>query len=131
MIDPKIIKIALNTNNYGLKKTFTHESFLKNKKCGDNISIQIIMKSNKFISMRYETNSCIYCQASASLLSKKIKLFNLKNIKRDIDLLINSEKSSSIPKRFQLFKTLFNQKNMNRIDCIILPFNALLKALKV
>tara|TARA_B100000029_G_C17346121_1_gene877067 strand:+ start:48 stop:293 length:246 start_codon:yes stop_codon:yes gene_type:complete len=81
--------------------------------------------------MRYETNSCIYCQASASLLSKKIKLFNLKNIKRDIDLLINSDKCSSIPKRFQLFKTLFNQKNMNRIECIILPFNALLKALKI
>jgi len=131
MIDPKIIKIAMNTDNYGLKKKFTHQSFLKNKKCGDDISVQITVKSNKFINMRYETNSCVYCQASASLLSDKIKLFNLKSVKKDIDLIISNSKNTKIPKKLKLFKTLFNQNNLNRFECIVLPFNALIKALKI
>ena len=33
--------------------------------------------------MKYETESCIYCEASASLLSKKIKRLNVQTIKND------------------------------------------------
>ena len=33
--------------------------------------------------MKYETESCIYCEASASLLSRKIKNVKLKDIKND------------------------------------------------
>ena len=37
--------------------------------------------------MKYETVSCIYCEASASLLSRKIKNIKLKDIKKDFIIL--------------------------------------------
>ena len=36
--------------------------------------------------MKYETESCVYCEASASLLSKKIKKFNIKTIKNEFKI---------------------------------------------
>ena len=35
----------------------------------------IVVKEKKIKSLRYETEACILCEASASLLARKIKLF--------------------------------------------------------
>ena len=37
----------------------------------------------------------------------------------------------SLPKKYNSFKPLINKKNKNRLECIMLPFNAILKALKI
>ena len=37
----------------------------------------------------------------------------------------------SLPKKYKDFKDLMNHRNLNRIDCIMLPYNALLKAVKI
>ena len=68
MIDEKIIKLALNTKNVGLKNNYSHKISLKNSLCGDKITLEIIINKNKINSMKYETESCLYCEASASLL---------------------------------------------------------------
>ena len=81
--------------------------------------------------MRYETEACIYCEASASLLSKKIKNLYLKDIKKDFLILKNfNKKDFKIPRNLSVFKKLFSSDNLSRIKCLILPFNAVLKALK-
>ena len=74
MINSKIIKIASFTNNSGLKNQFTHKTSIKNSLCGDYIKIEIIADQSKIKSMRYETDACILCEASASLLSRKIQI---------------------------------------------------------
>ena len=51
MISQDLIKLAQNTKFYGLKKLFTHMSKYKNRKCGDTISLQLITKKNKILSM--------------------------------------------------------------------------------
>ena len=51
-------------------KNFTHKSKYKSQLCGDEIEISILVKDQKVIEMGYQCKSCIYCQASASLLSK-------------------------------------------------------------
>ena len=91
------------------------------------------MTKQKIISMKYETESCIYCEASASLLSKKIKKLNIQTIKNDfIDLKkILKNKEIKIPKKFNEFKKLFNSDNFNRYNCLFLPFDAVIKALKL
>ena len=83
--------------------------------------------------MKYETESCVYCEASASLLSKKIKKFNVQTIKNDFIFLkeIFKTKKIKIPKKFDDFKKLFNSDNFNRFNCIFLPFDAVIKALKL
>ena len=84
MINSKIIKIALSTKNAGLKNKFTHKSSVKNSLCGDLIKTEFIANKSKIKSMRYETQSCILCEASASLLSSKIKNAKISDLTKEI-----------------------------------------------
>ncbi len=132
MISKNIIRLASNSNNFGLKNNYSHKTSLKNSLCGDKITLELTVKNKKVISMRYETEACIYCEASASLLSKKIKNLYLKDIKKDFLILKKNfeEKDFKIPTSLSVFKKLFSSDNYSRIKCLILPFNAVLKALK-
>ena len=133
MIDNYIIRLASNTSNVGLKNKYTHKVSLKNSTCGDKISLELIADKKKISSMKYETTSCVYCEASASLLSRKIKNVKLKDIKNDLITLkkISLKKNIKIPKRLSDFKKLLNSDNFNRLKCIFLPIDAVLKALKL
>ena len=133
MINKEIIRIASNTSNVGLNNKYSHKISLKNKLCGDKITLELIVTKQKITSMKYETESCIYCEASASLLSKKIKKLNVQTMKNDFINLkkILTNKEIKIPKRFSDFKKLFNSDNFNRYNCLFLPFDAVIKALKL
>ena len=133
MISKEIIRIASNTSNVGLNNQYSHKISLKNKLCGDKITLELIVLKKKILSMKYETESCVYCEASASLLSKKIKKFNVKTIKDEFKNLknISKNKDFKIPKKFSDFNELFNSDNFNKYNCIFLPFDAVIKALKL
>ena len=128
MINKEIIKLASDTSNVGLKNKYSHKISLKNSTCGDKITLELIIDKKKISSMKYETVSCIYCEASASLLSKK-----LKDIKTDFMALkkITTKKNGKMPKKFSDFKKLLNSDNFNRFKCVFLPIDAVLKALKL
>ena len=132
MIDTQIIKIALDTNNQGLNNIYTHRTTIKNKTCGDLIKIEFVRKLNKILLMRYETEACIFCQASASILAKKIKSFPINQLMKDVDLMRNiiEGKERILPKKYKDFRKILNKKYKSRLNCIILPFDALKKALK-
>ena len=133
MITSEIIKIASNTSNVGLTNKYTFKSTKKNSMCGDLIKIELILNSSKIISMKYETESCVYCEASASLLANKIKTLPIRTIKKELNKLKNgftNNISFNFPKRFNEFKFLINKKNFKRMNCILLPIDAVLKALK-
>ena len=130
MIDTKIIKIASNTKFVGLKNDFTHKSSLKNSLCGDLIKVEIIANKSKIKSMRYETESCLLCEASASLLANKVGKFLIKDLKKDF-VNIKKFKSLNFPLKFKEFKQLLNKKSLKRINCVILPMEALFKAFKI
>ena len=133
MINQEIIKLASNTSNVGLKNKYSHKISLKNKTCGDKITLELIVDKKKISSMKYETVSCVYCEASASLLSRKIINININDIKNDFEILKNLSKLKKIemPKRLSDFKKLLNSDNLNRFNCIFLPFDAVVKALKL
>ena len=133
MIDTRIIKIASNTKYMGLKNNFTHKSALKNSLCGDSIKVEFIANKSKIKSMRYETESCILCEASASLLANKIYRFKLKDLKKDLVNIkkIKKDKNLNFPLKFKELKQLLNKKTLKRINCVILPIEALFKAFKI
>ena len=87
MISPKIIQIASNTKYSGLNNKFTHKTSIKNSLCGDKIIIELVVNKIKIDLMRYDTESCILCEASASLLAKKIINYPLKNLNLFLNLL--------------------------------------------
>jgi len=133
MINSKIFKIASNNKFYGLKNIYTHKSITKNSKCGDKIKIEVIMQKKRIISIRYETESCLLCEASASILANKIKLFTINDINQDIKILnkIVKKKGFILPIKFKVFKDLINKDNLSRFECIMLPFKGLIKALEL
>ena len=132
MINSKIIKIASNTKFVGLKNIFTHKSSIKNFICGDKIKLELLVGKNKLNYMRYETESCILCEASASLLANKLKGYPLAYLKKDLKFLKENitEKNQNIPKKFKEFKLLLNKNNKNRLNCILLPLDGVLRAFK-
>ena len=132
MINEKIIKIASFTNNEGLKNKFTHKSSVKNSLCGDFIKTEFIADKTKIKSMRYETKSCLLCEASASLLAKKMKNISFKDVytlKKFYE--IKKNKKLIFPIKFKEFNKLINRNNLGRINCVILPIEALFKAFKI
>ena len=132
MINKDIIKLASNTINVGLENKFTHKSTLKNNICGDKITLELIANKNKINSMKYELEACIYCEASASLLSRNIKNLDIDVLKKELLILKKNMKNKKIlyPKHFVEFKKIINSDNFIRHKCVFLPFDAVLKALK-
>ena len=133
MINNEIIKFASNTSYVGLKNNYTYKSSKKNSMCGDLIKVELVVKKSKINSMRYETESCIYCNASASLMAKKIRGLSIGRVKKDLNKLRSffiDQKSFQIPIKFKKFQSLFKKTNTNRLNCIFLPLDAVLKALK-
>ena len=131
MIDKEIFKIASNTENFGLLDNYTHSSVLRNSICGDDFKIYLIIKQGIIKKIKYNGHSCIYCQASASLLSKTLKNKSTKNIKDFIIVSKSYFDSSKIikNKNFHPFKKIFNKKNVARKNCLLLPLKTLEKAL--
>ena len=133
MINNEIIKIASNTSYVGLKNDYTYKSSKKNSMCGDLIKVELVVNKSKINSMRYETESCIYCNASANLIAKHIRGLRINKVKKDLNKLRSFSmdiKSFQIPIKFKKFKSLFKKTNTNRLNCIFLPLDAVLKALK-
>ena len=124
-----ILKIASDTNNNKSIKNYTHHSKLKNSMCGDEMQIDLVIKKNKIVDFGYQGKSCVYCQASASLLSK----ISMNENKSKINELCDDAKHyfegnvQNIEKKWKLLNKIFNDKNLSRKECILLPFKTIKK----
>ena len=132
-MDIKILEIASDTNNNKLLDTHTHISKLKNPLCGDEIQIKLLIKKDKIIDFGYQGDSCIYCQASASLLSK----ISINKKINKINKLCDDAKSffdgnhKIFEEKWTNLNKIFNSKNLARKECILLPFKTLKKIVSV
>jgi len=131
MIDKEIIKIASNTENHGALDNHTHSSKLKNAICGDEMKIYLIIKNDKITNFKYECESCIYCQASVSLLSRKAKNKSIENIKNFAEHAKNcfEKNTKSFDKEWKEFDKIMTKNNISRKECLLLPVNTALDAL--
>ena len=131
MIDKEIIKVASNTENHGALDNHTHFSKLKNSICGDDMIIYLIVENNKITNFKYECESCIYCQASVSLLSRKVKNKSIEKVK-NFALQANShfdKSTKSFDKEWKEFDKIMSKNNIPRKECLLLPINTMLDAL--
>ena len=131
-MDLRILEIASNTENNKVINNFTHKSKNKNPICGDEMEISLLVENNIVMDMGYQCKSCIYCQASVSLLSQKIKNKNLDEIKNFIVTCENIFENTKVnlEKKWKDFLQLFDKKNISRKECLLLPLRTVLKALK-
>ncbi len=130
-MDLRILEIASYTENNKVLENYTHKSKNKNPICGDEMEISLIVKNNKVIDMGYQCKSCIYCQASVSLLSQNIKNKNLDEIRNFIKICEDIFENTKIKleKKWIGFKELFNKKNLSRKECLLLPIRTVSKAI--
>ena len=131
MIDKEIIKIASNTENHGVLDKHTHFSKLKNSICGDEMKIYLIIKDDKIINFKYECESCIYCQASVSLLSRNAKNKSIEKVKNFAKQAKNcfEKNTKSFDKEWKEFDKIMTKNNISRKECLLLPVNTALDAL--
>ena len=136
-MDLKILEIASNTENHKIIKNHTHQSKNKNPLCGDEMEISLVVKDNIIQDIGYQCRSCVYCQASVSLLSRWViqapieKISNfLSKAEYFFDENCNELKKINI-KGTKDFKKIMNSENISRKECLLLPFKTLSKALKL
>ena len=132
-MDLRLLEIASHTENNKVIENFTHKSKHKNPLCGDEMEISLIVENDVVKDMGYQCKSCVYCQASVSLLSRKIKDKKIDEIKSFIS---NGEKlfddvKTTLEKNWKDFKKILNKKNLSRKECLLLPLKTVLKALKI
>jgi nitrogen fixation NifU-like protein len=136
-MDLRILEIASNTVNHKVVKNHTHQSKNKNPLCGDEMEISLIVKNNIVQDMGYQCKSCIYCQASVSLLSRWVMKVPIEKIsdfvsKAEFFFDENFDQLKKINvKGLKDFKKIMNFKNISRKECLLLPFKTLSKALKL
>ena len=119
-MDLRILEIASHTENNKVLENYTHKSKNKNPICGDEMEISLIVKDEVVKDMGYQCKSCVYCQASVSLLSRKIKEKNIKEIK---DFITTGEQlfenvKVNLEKHWKDFKEILDKKNLARKEKI-------------
>ena len=127
-MDLEIIKIAEDTKNNKDINNHTHFSKLKNHLCGDEIQIKLIIKKDTIVEFGYEGESCVYCLAAASLLSKvsiNKKVVEINELCDDTESFF--EANTEIKNKWKIVNKLFKLKYQSRKECILLPFKALKK----
>ncbi len=132
-MDLRILEIASHTENNKVLKNYTHKSKHKNPLCGDVMEISLIVKDEVIKDMGYQCKSCVYCQASVSLLSRKIKDKKIEEIKAFIttgERLFDDVKIT-LEKHWKDFMEILDKKNLSRKECLLLPLRTIARALKI
>ena len=132
-MDLRILEIAAHTENNKVVENYTHKSKHKNPLCGDEMEISLIVKDDVVKDMGYQSKSCVYCQASVSLLSRKIKEKKVDDIKKFIKAgeQLFEDAKVSMEKHWKDFKEILDKKNLSRKECLLLPLRTIAKALKI
>ena len=132
-MDLRILEIAAHTENNKVVENYTHKSKHKNPLCGDEMEISLIVKEDVVKDMGYQCKSCVYCQASVSLLSRKIKEKKVDDIKRFIKVgeQLFEDAKVNMEKHWKDFKEILDKKNLSRKECLLLPLRTIAKALKI
>ena len=132
-MDLRILEIAAHTENNKVVENYTHKSKHKNPLCGDEMEISLIVKEDVVKDMGYQCKSCVYCQASVSLLSRKIKEKKVDDVKKFINVgeQLFEDAKVSMEKHWKDFKEILDKKNLSRKECLLLPLRTIAKALKI
>ena len=132
-MDLRILEIAAHTENNKVVENYTHKTKHKNPLCGDEMEISLVVRDDVVKDMGYQCKSCVYCQASVSLLSRKIKEKKVDDIKKFIKVgeQLFEDAKVSMEKHWKDFKEILDKKNLSRKECLLLPLRTIAKALNI
>tara|TARA_Y100000296_G_scaffold74291_1_gene92642 strand:+ start:1554 stop:1934 length:381 start_codon:yes stop_codon:yes gene_type:complete len=111
-----ILELYKNPSNFGELKNSTHKHTETNSLCGDEITVELIIKNNKIEDVKFNGSGCVISMVSSSMLTDKIKNMKVKDVKK-------LEKKD-------ILKLLKIKINPARLKCVLLPLDAVRGALK-
>ena len=111
-----ILDLYKHPSNFGILENATHKHTEYNSLCGDEITVQLLVKDGEIKDVKFNGSGCVISMVSASLLTEKIKRMNLKDIK-NLD-------------RRDIIKLLKISISPARIKCVLLPLEATKWALR-
>lgn len=111
-----LIELYKSPNNYGtLEGKATHKAIEHNMNCGDEITVEFIVKNGVVKDAKFNGSGCVMAIVSASMLTDKIKGMKLSDVKK-----LSGDDVLSLMKV---------KLSPARIKCVLLPLEALKKAL--
>lgn len=110
------LKRFKNPVNYGAMENADAVSEEADYSCGDKVKIYLKFEEGKIVNARFTSEACLFCNASASLITDLVKGKNIEEASKlgESDILGFFKADHKSP----------------RYRCIILPLKALKKALK-
>lgn len=103
-----------------------------NPLCGDKISVELEIDGDVVKAMSCQIKGCLLCKASGSILAERARGLRFDEIRKVSSDLENALKSSdsnpeSFPEDYRIFFPVHSHKS--RHLCVLLPFNAVFKAI--
>jgi nitrogen fixation NifU-like protein len=104
-----------NPRNFGHLTGAVDTAEAYNATCGDRIRMEMVISGNKIKDIRFSGEGCVVSQASASMLTEKVKGLTTKKV--------------SQLKTEEILKLLGTTLTPSRVKCAVLPLEVLQKAL--
>jgi SUF system NifU family Fe-S assembly protein len=128
-----LLRLAADAIGTGTLPDPDAEETLDNPTCGDRITVQVKLADGKITALNHENRSCMLCQASASMLSENAVGRGIEEIldtRENLRSMLNGEpvQDKSDWRDLEFFNVVAAHKS--RHQCILLPFDALIKALE-
>ena len=128
-----LLRLAANATGDGQMDNPDAEETMDNPTCGDRITMQIRLEANYIAELKHQNRSCMLCQASASMIGKHAVGKSLEDILETRENLHSMLQETTIPdtsewKELELFNVVVPHKS--RHHCVLLPFDALIRALE-
>jgi len=110
-----ILDLYKNPQNFGILKNANHKHTEHNSVCGDEITVQLLIKQGKVKDVKFNGSGCVISLVSASLLTDKIKGMKVEEIQKF--------------GKDDILKLLKIKVNPARIKCALLSLDAVKKSL--
>jgi len=108
-----MLELYKSPSNFGNLENSTHEATESDSICGDEITVQLLVKDRTIRNVKFSGSGCVISLVSASLLTDKIKGMNLKDAQK-----LNKE---------NVLKLLRFKVPDSRIKCALLPLKTIKK----
>lgn len=116
----------------GLLANATGEAKLDNPLCGDRVRMQITVTSRKIAAIGHETRGCLLCRAAAAVIGSRAVGQDQAGIEAVVEalegMLRNGTPAPSAWPELAMFEPA--RAYPSRYRCVLLPFQALLEALR-
>lgn len=128
-----LLRLAANAVGDGQMDNPDAEETLDNPTCGDRITMQVRVKDGVIADLKHQNRSCMLCQAAASLIGENAmgrELEEIASTRNNLQSMLQGEavQATSDWKDIEFFNVVASHKS--RHHCVLLPFDALIKALE-